>query len=81
MRILKKIILTIFVILIAIFAVQNSQSTTIEFFNWSVKLPVSIVIILVYILGMTTGGILSSVLRKLAEPKKVKPTSNYNPES
>ncbi len=73
MRVLKKILLILFVILIAIFSVQNSQTVTIEFFNWSVKLPVSIVIILVYILGMTTGGIISSVIRSLAVPKKEKP--------
>lgn len=83
MRILKKIILILFLILIAIFAVQNSQSITIELFNWSVKLPVSIVIILVYIFGMTTGGIISSVLRRLAEPQKTKTKSipNPNPKS
>ncbi len=72
MRIVKKIFLILFVILIVIFSVQNSQTITIAFFNWSVKLPVSLIIILIYILGMTTGGIISSVIRTLAEPKKVK---------
>jgi lipopolysaccharide assembly protein A len=81
MRILKKVILILFVILIAIFAIQNSQSITIELFNWSVTLPVSVVIILVYIFGMTTGGIISSVLRRLAEPEKRKSKSNSNIET
>lgn len=72
MRIVKKIFLILFVILIVIFSIQNSQSITIAFFNWSVKLPVSIIIILIYILGMTTGGIISSVIRSLTEPKRVK---------
>jgi lipopolysaccharide assembly protein A len=78
MRVFKKIILTLFVILIAIFAVQNSQSITIELFNWSVKLPLSVLIILIYILGMTTGGILFSVIKKLAlnDETKIKPESN-----
>lgn len=72
MRIVKKMFLILFLILIVIFSVQNSQTISIDFFNWSVKLPVSVIIILVYILGMTTGGIISSVIRSLAEPKKVK---------
>lgn len=72
MRIVKKIFLILFVILIVIFSIQNSQSITIAFFNWSVKLPVSIIIILIYILGMTTGEIISSVIRSLTEPKRVK---------
>lgn len=69
MRVLKKIVLAIFVILIIIFAVQNSNTITIEMFNWSVTLPVSILVILVYILGMTTGGILFSVIKNLMEPE------------
>lgn len=81
MRMLKKVILILFVILIAIFAVQNSQSITLELFNWSANLPASVVIILVYIFGMTTGGILFSILKRLAGPEKIKSKSNYNPEA
>ncbi len=73
MRILKKIFLVLFVILIIIFAIQNSTTTTIELFNWNVTLPISILVILVYILGMTTGGILFSVIKNLMtdKPKKI----------
>lgn len=65
MRVLKKIVLVIFMILIIIFAIQNSETISIEMFKWSVTLPVSILVILIYILGMTTGGILFSVIRSL----------------
>ncbi|MEX0995548.1 MAG: LapA family protein [Flavobacteriaceae bacterium] len=81
MRIVKKIFLILFLILIVIFSVQNSQTISIDFFNWSVKLPVSLIIILVYILGMTTGGIISSVIRSLAEPKKAKPKDDSQLET
>jgi len=76
MRIIKKIFLAILVILIIIFAVQNSSATTIELFNWSVTLPISILVILGYILGMTTGGILFSVLKNLMETKTEDPSTN-----
>lgn len=72
MRVIKKIVLALFVILIIIFAVQNSNTITIEMFNWSVTLPLSILVILVYILGMTTGGILFSVIKNLMEPEPKK---------
>ncbi|GGD93596.1 lipopolysaccharide assembly protein LapA domain-containing protein [Planktosalinus lacus] len=74
MRILKKTILFLFLLVVVIFAIQNSQTTNIEFFNWGMTLPVSIVVILIYLLGMTTGGLLSSVIRKLMtneDPKAV----------
>lgn len=74
MRVIKKTVLALFVILIIIFAVQNSNTITIEMFNWSVTLPLSILVILVYILGMTTGGILFSVIKNLMDPPPQKRT-------
>jgi|GEM_PF-443319 len=78
MRIFKKIILVLFVILVIIFAVQNRDTTTVELFHWNVTLPNSLFIILVYILGMTTGGILFSIIKNLMkdEPKKI-PNPDY----
>jgi putative membrane protein len=74
MHVIKKIFLVLFVILIIIFAVQNSRTTTVELFNWSVTLPISLLVILVYILGMTTGGILFSVIRNLMKPEPKRKT-------
>ncbi len=81
MRIIKKIFLALFVILIIIFAVQNSNTITIEMFNWSVTLPLSILVILVYILGMTTGGILFSVIKNLMDPVPKKKTFVHEAEN
>lgn len=67
MQIIKKILLALFTILIIIFAVQNSSTISIELFNWSVTLPVSILVILVYFLGMTTGGILFNMIKNLID--------------
>lgn len=70
MKIIKKILLGSIILLIVIFAVQNSESLTIELFNWSATLPTSLTMILFYILGMTTGGLLFSIIRKLAQEEK-----------
>lgn len=81
MRVIKKIFLAIFVILIIIFAVQNSNTITIEMFNWSVTLPLSILVILVYILGMTTGGIFFSVIKNLMDPAHKKKATDHEVEN
>lgn len=80
MRILKKTILFLFLLVVVIFAIQNSQTTNIEFFNWGMTLPVSIVVILIYLLGMTTGGLLSSVIRKLMTNDDAKEVNDYKRE-
>lgn len=81
MRVLKKIVLAIFVILIIIFAVQNSNTITIELFNWGATFPLSILVILVYILGMTTGGILFSVIKNLMDPAHNKKAIDHEVEN
>ena len=70
MKIIKKILLGSIILLIVIFAVQNSESLTIKFFNWSATLPTSLLMISFYILGMTTGGLLFSIIRKLAQEEQ-----------
>jgi lipopolysaccharide assembly protein A len=55
----------ILLILIIIFSFQNMGIITVKLFNWSLSLPTAIVIILAYILGMMTGGMLVSLLKTL----------------
>lgn len=69
MRIIKKILLVLTLLLIIIFSVQNSEIYILRLFSWRVELPVSILVFLVYILGMTTGGLLFSVIKNLIENK------------
>lgn len=71
MKVVKRILLVLIALLIVIFAVQNSGNITIKLFDWSMTLPVSLLIILVYFLGMTTGGILFSIIRRLAQDSPV----------
>jgi uncharacterized integral membrane protein len=49
--------------LVVLFMLQNLQIVTVSFLATSVTLPVFIVVIVVYLLGMLTGGLLLALLR------------------
>jgi uncharacterized integral membrane protein len=52
-----------FTAMVLLFKVQNLESVTVSLMSASFTLPVSILIIGVYILGMLTGGFLLALLR------------------
>lgn len=66
MRVLATILNALFLALIVLFAVQNLGSVTITLFTFSAKLPLALLVILVYLLGMSTGGALFAALRRLS---------------
>ena len=47
----------------ALFAVQNLQTVTVSFLNWSVTLPIALVVLGAYALGMASGGSVLAFLR------------------
>lgn len=55
MRVLNLLILLFLVGIIAVFAVQNQGWITLRFFDRSVSSPASLLIVLVYLLGMVSG--------------------------
>jgi len=55
------ILLTAFVLL---FSFHNLSSVTISLLGMSATLPLSLLVILVYVLGMVTGGALFSLVRR-----------------
>jgi uncharacterized integral membrane protein len=63
MRYLYIMLVAAFTILVVVFMGQNLQSATVSFFSWSLTLPISIIALLCYGLGMLTGGFLLSSLR------------------
>jgi len=63
MRILFLIVLILFVLLITAFALMNFQSVTVGFAGLELTAPLAVLIALVYILGMATGGGVFSFLR------------------
>jgi putative membrane protein len=52
---------------IAIFALQNFQSVTVSFLNFRLSAPLAILIALIYLLGMVTGGSLWALIRRTVE--------------
>lgn len=64
MRYVHIAIIVLLTVLVLVFKLQNLQSVTVEFFAFSVTMPVTLLILLVYVLGMFTGGSLWSLLRR-----------------
>ena len=52
-----------FTALVLLFKVQNLETVTVSLFSASVSLPVSVLIVGVYLLGMFTGGFVLALLR------------------
>ena len=73
MRIFYLVLLVLLVGITALFAVQNLQTITVTFFDWSVTLPIAIVVAGAYVLGMVSGGSVLAFLRwTLQRTKKTK---------
>ncbi len=63
MKIFYSIVLSVVAVLIAVFALQNLQTTTVSLFNWKLTLPISIMVIGIYFLGMASGSALLAFIR------------------
>jgi uncharacterized integral membrane protein len=63
MRVFYSIVLVLFAAVVLFFALQNLQAITVSLFSWSVTLPIALVVIGVYFLGMISGGALLAFLR------------------
>lgn len=46
-----------------IFAVQNLQSVTISFLGYHMSAPLALLVVIVYLLGMATGGSVWALMR------------------
>lgn len=63
-------LVAIFIAATVIFALQNFQSITVAFLNFRVSAPLAVLIALIYVLGMLTGGGLWSLVRWALEGSK-----------
>lgn len=59
------LLVVIVTIIVLLFAFQNTLTTTVSFFTISVSLPLWMIILLAYVVGALTGGIMVSSLRAL----------------
>jgi uncharacterized integral membrane protein len=64
MRALYFCVLILIVAALAIFAYQNDESVTLQYFRRSITLPISLLIVVVYVLGMLSGWTVVGFLRR-----------------
>jgi len=63
MRILYLALLVLLLGITVLFALQNLQTITVSFLSWSLTLPIALVVIGAYVLGMASGGGVLAFLR------------------
>lgn len=63
MRFVYIALIVAFTAVVLLFKVQNLDTVTVSLFTASITLPVAILVVGVYILGMLTGGMLWSLLK------------------
>lgn len=63
MRYVYIALIVVLTAVVVMFKIQNFESATVSLFSMSITLPVSILVMLVYALGMLTGGFLLQLVR------------------
>jgi putative membrane protein len=63
MRWFHTTVIAVLAIAILIFAFQNLQSITVAFLGFSVSAPLAVLFVIIYLLGMATGGSLWALIR------------------
>jgi uncharacterized integral membrane protein len=56
-------LIVVFTAIVLLFKIQNVEAVTVTLFSTSITLPVSVLVVGVYVLGMLSGSFLVSVLR------------------
>ena len=65
-------LIVLFTVALLMFKFQNLDMVTLTFLSWSATLPMAIWAIVIYVMGMVTGGALLALLRTIvrrAAPK------------
>ena len=65
MRYIYITLIVVATIIVLLFVFENTLSTTVSFFSASVTLPLSIIVLAAYVMGILTGGVVVSFLRAL----------------
>lgn len=74
MNVIYKVVVVLLLCVVVIFAIQNLMTVTVSFLNWSATIPLAIVVIAAYVLGMVTGGgVLSLLMRSMHDDTKKVP--------
>ncbi len=57
-------VIALFVVATVIFAVQNLEIVTVSFLGFSASMPLALLVVIIYVLGMATGSSLWALLRR-----------------
>jgi len=71
MRWVHMTVVVLFAAAVIVFAVQNRAAVTMSFLEFSVRAPLAVVAIIVYVIGAVTGGSLLALLRKSVRASRV----------
>ena len=69
-------VVAIIAVAFVIFALQNLQSVTVAFLSFGITLPLAILFIVIYVLGMATGSSARSLMRWAWRGAKHPPASH-----
>jgi lipopolysaccharide assembly protein A len=67
MRWINLAVIVIFGVALLIFAAQNFQTVTVYFLTFKISAPHAVLIVVIYLLGMVTGGGLGTLIRQAFE--------------
>ncbi|MGK2862092.1 MAG: hypothetical protein ACSLE0_09180 [Chitinophagaceae bacterium] len=70
MKYVRMVLLMIIILSIIIFTFQNFGTVTIVFLKWEITLPLAFTAISIYVLGMFTGGLLWSGMKRLTRDSR-----------
>ena len=74
MRFIYLILVILISAVVFIFTFQNLSTVTVSFLHWQLHTPVSIAVVVVYFLGMLTGGSLVSLIKSWIRGSTKRPT-------
>jgi lipopolysaccharide assembly protein A len=63
MRYFHMAVIALFALAVIIFLAQNLQIVTMTFLGFRASIPLALLVAIIYVLGMATGGSLMSLLR------------------
>jgi uncharacterized integral membrane protein len=64
MRFIQAVLFLAFLGAVGLFAVQNTSTVTVRFWNWETTGPLALVIVVVYLLGMVSGWTIVGFVRR-----------------
>jgi uncharacterized integral membrane protein len=64
MRTIEAVVFLAFLAAVGLFAVQNTEVITVHFLGWEFAKPIALFTVIVYLLGMVSGGTVVSFVRR-----------------